>query len=181
MALQATVHRVEIGLSDVDRNVYETLDLRVARHPSESLRYLALRILAYALNYEDGIAFSKGGVSSTEEAPVSIRDATGVLVAWIDIGLPAADRLHKAAKAARRVTVYTEVDPERLRKDARTRGGVHRAEEIEIVSVPRALVDALEAKMERHVKLEISRNDGVLYVTIGKDVVEATPDCGTLA
>ncbi len=181
MALQATVHRIEIGLSDVDRNVYETLDLRVARHPSESLRYLALRILAYALEYEEGIAFSKGGVSSTDEPPVSIRDATGVLLAWIDIGLPAAERLHKAAKAAKRVVVYTEVDPERLRKDARARGGVHRAEEIEIVSMPRALIDALEAKMERHVKLEVSRNDGVLYVTLGKDVVEATPPRSTLA
>ena len=174
MALQATVHRFEVTLSDVDRGVYETLDLRVARHPSESVRYLLLRLLAYALSYEEGIAFSKGGLSSTDDPPVVVHDRTGVLLAWIDVGVPAAERLHKAAKAARRVVIFTETDPQRLRKDARARGGVHRADEIEIVSIPAALLSELEPHVERHVKLELSRNDGVLYVTIAGKIYEAT-------
>src|SRR5262245_43082790 len=98
MALTATIHHFEIALSDVDRGVYETLDLRVARHPSESARYLFTRTLAYCLSYEEGIAFSKGGISSTDEAPITVRDLTGVLRAWIEIGSPSAERLHKAAK-----------------------------------------------------------------------------------
>ena len=75
-----------VTVSDVDRGVYETLDLRVARHPSESMRYLLTRTLAYCLSYEDGIAFSKGGLSSNDEPPIAVRDPTGVLLAWIDIG-----------------------------------------------------------------------------------------------
>ena len=71
MALGATIYRVEIALSDVDRGLYESLDLRLAQHPSESLRYLVTRMLAYALSYEEGIRFSKGGLSSTDE-PTSI-------------------------------------------------------------------------------------------------------------
>jgi len=85
MALTATIYHFQITLSDVDRGVYEALDLRVARHPSETMRYLVTRTLAYCLSYEDGIGFSKGGLSSAEEAPLSVRDATGVLRAWIDV------------------------------------------------------------------------------------------------
>src|SRR5580692_2854655 len=117
MALTATMHHFHVTVSDVDRAVYETLDLRVARHPSESGRYLTTRTLAYCLSYEEGIAFSKGGLSSNDEPPISIRDPTGILLAWIDVGLPSADRLHRAAKAARRVLLFTHVDAARLRKE----------------------------------------------------------------
>src|SRR4029079_18345960 len=99
VALGATIFRFAVNLSDVDRNVYESLDLRVARHPSESIRYLLLRVFAYALAFEEGIAFSKGGLSDSDEAPLSVRDPTGLLLHFIDIGSPSADRLHKAAKA----------------------------------------------------------------------------------
>ena len=102
MALTATVYRLGITLSDVDRSVYQRLDLRVARHPSESARYFWLRMLAYCLAYEDGIAFSKGGLSDSDEPPVSIHDPTGILLSWIDVGSPSAERLHRASKAARR-------------------------------------------------------------------------------
>src|ERR1700684_4216548 len=98
MALSATIHRFLVTLSDVDRGVYETL--------------------AYCLSYEEGIAFSKGGLSSAEEPPIAIHDPTGVLLAWIDVGSPSAERLHKAAKAARRVAVYTHVEPALLRREA---------------------------------------------------------------
>ena len=171
MALTATIHRVEIALSDVDRNVYETLDLRVARHPSETMRYMLTRTLGYALSFEEGIAFSKGGLSSAEEAPISIHDPTGILLAWIDIGSPSAERLHKASKAARRVSVFTHVEIAALRKEAALRP-IHRAEDIQIWKVETAFLDALEAKIDRTTKLELVRNEGVLYATVGNAMIE---------
>src|SRR5687767_5376358 len=117
MALTATVHRVQVTLSDVDRNVYESLDLRMARHPSESMRYMLTRLFAYALSYEEGIAFSKGGLSSTDEPPIAVHDPTGILLAWIDVGAPSAERLHKASKAAKRVALYTHAELTLLRRE----------------------------------------------------------------
>src|SRR3954469_19332521 len=110
MALTATIYHLEVALSDVDRGVYESLDLRLARHPSETMRYMLTRTLAYCLSYEDGIAFSKGGISAADEPPIAVRDPTGILLAWIDVGSPSAERLHKASKAARRVALFTHVD-----------------------------------------------------------------------
>jgi uncharacterized protein YaeQ len=175
MALGATVHRFELSVSDVDRGVYEALDVRTGRHPSESLRYMLLRVFAYALSYEEGIAFSKGGLSDTDEPPLAIRGGDGVLLAWIDVGLPSAERLHKASKAARRVDVYTAHDVAAFLREAQSRP-IHRASEVGVFRVEPALVDAIEPHVERHTKLELTRTDGRLYVTIGGKVLEGAID-----
>ena len=104
MALTSTVYNFNIDLSDADRGVYETLDLRVARHPSESEEFLVARLLAYCLEYQQGIEFSRG-LSDADEPPIAVRDLTGAMRAWIDIGTPSADRLHKASKSTARVCV----------------------------------------------------------------------------
>ena len=172
MAAGSTMHHVEVALSDVDRGVYEALDLRVAQHPSESMRYLLTRMLAYCLSYEEGIAFSKGGLSATDEAPITIKDPTGVLLAWIDIGFPSVERLHKASKAARRVALFTSTDLNQLRKEATTKA-IHKVEAIEVWRFDTKLLDALEAKMERNTKLDLTRNDGQLYIAVGGETLEA--------
>ena len=173
MALTATMHHFQITLSDVDRGVYEALDLRVARHPSESMRYLVTRTLAYCLSYEEGIAFSKGGLSTAEEAPISVRDATGVLRAWIDVGSPSAERLHKASKAASKVALFTHVELSLLLREAGTRP-IHRLEQIEVSRFAPAFLNALEAKLDKNSKFEIARSDDQLYVTIGSETLNGS-------
>src|SRR4051812_18584218 len=143
MALTATIYHLHVALSDVDRGVYESLDLRLARHPSETMRYLLTRTLAYCLSYEEGIAFSKGGLSAAEEPPVFVRDPTNLLLAWIDVGAPSAERLHKAAKAARRVSLFTHVELSLLLREAATRA-IHRVGEIEVWRFERSFLDAIE-------------------------------------
>jgi uncharacterized protein YaeQ len=172
VATGATVHRLEVSLSDVDRGVYEALDLRLARHPSETMRWLFTRMLAYCLSYEEGIAFSRGGLSDTEEPPVSVRDPQGSLVAWIDVGAPSADRLHRASKAARRVAVFT-TDLAAVRREASARA-IHRADDVEVWRIEPGLVEALEQRIDRHAKLDLSRNDGRLYVDVGGSSIEGS-------
>jgi uncharacterized protein YaeQ len=166
VALQATVYHLQIELSDVDRGVYEQLDLRAARHPSESMAYFLTRALAYALLYEEGIAFSKGGLSTNDEPALSIKDLQGNTRAWIEVGTPSADRLHKAAKAAPRVVVFTQHDPRLLVKEAASRA-IHKVERIEVYALDAAFLDELGAVTERNAKWTVLRNDGLLYVTVG--------------
>ncbi|MBK8999039.1 MAG: YaeQ family protein [Myxococcales bacterium] len=163
MALTATMYRWQVNVSDVDRGVYTTLDLRLAQHPSESLRYLVTRALAYCLSYEDGIAFSKGGISSTDEPPVSVHDPTGLLTAWIDVGAPTAERLHKAAKAAPKVVLFTSSDLVALRREAT---GIHRVEAVEVLRIEQRLIDEIAERVERNLSLELTRSDAHLYVTV---------------
>jgi uncharacterized protein YaeQ len=172
MALGATVFRFLATLSDVDRGVYESLDMRVARHPSESARYLLTRMLAYCLSYEPGIVFSKGGISSTDEPPIAIRDANGVLKTWIEIGSPSAERLHKATKAAPTVSLFTHAELGSLRREAATRS-VHRLEEIVVQRFDPVFLDAIDAKIERTTSFELVRNSGELYLAIAGAKLES--------
>lgn len=169
MALTATIYNVDIDLADADRQVYETLALRVARHPSESETYLLTRVLAYALEYTEGIAFSRG-LSDPDEPAISIRDLTGALRVWVEVGTPDAERLHRAAKAADRVVVYTHKDPAQfVRQLAGER--IHRIEALEVYSIDRALITALAERIDRRMAFGLSITDRDLYISIGSDTL----------
>jgi uncharacterized protein YaeQ len=169
VALTATVYNIDIDLADSDRNVYESLALRVARHPSESEEYLVTRVLAYTLEFREGIAFSPG-LSDPDEPAIAIRDLTGAMQSWIDIGTPDAPRLHKASKAAPRVVVYTHKDPEQL--VGRLAGErIHRAEAVELYAIDRRLIGALAARLERRMAFSVSVSEREFYISIGADTL----------
>lgn len=174
MALSATIYVFTVRLADADRGVYETLSLRVARHPSETAEYLLTRVLAYCLEYTEGIAFSKG-LSDPDEPAIAVRDLTGVLTTWIDIGAPEAARLHKASKAAGRVAVYAHRDVDALL--ARLQGErIHRAEALELHAVDRELLAALAARLERRMEFDLAVSDRHLYVSLGEETLSGTVD-----
>ena len=172
MALGATIYNFDIELADSDRHVYESLALRVARHPSESEEYLVTRLLAYLLEFAEGIEFSRG-VSDPDEPTIAVRDLTGAIVSWIDIGTPDAARLHRASKAARRVAVYTHKEPTQFLKQLAGEK-IHNAEALELYAIDRALVAALVARLERRVAFSLSITDRELYLSIGADNLTGT-------
>jgi uncharacterized protein YaeQ len=173
LALPATIRRFEIALADADRDVYEQLDLRVAQHPSESERYLVARVLARALEHAEGLEFSKGGVSDDEEPALVQRDLRGDLLAWIEIGSPSPDRLHKASKAAPRVVVYTWKDSQELASAIAERG-VHRRERIALRPLPPEFLDRIARTLERTNRWDLSVTGGSIYLTIAGELFEAT-------
>lgn len=165
MALTATIYNFAIQLADVDRGVYESLVFKAAQHPSETPEYLLTRVLAYCLEYREGIAFSKG-LAEPDEPAVVVRDLTGALQVWIEIGTPDAVRLHKASKAAPRVVVYTHKDPQALVRQLRGER-IHRRDAITVHGVDRELLAALVERLERRMALDLSVTGGELYVTLG--------------
>lgn len=169
MALTATIYTFEIALSHVDRGVYETLALRVAQHPSETEEYLLTRVLAYCLEYREGIVFSKG-VSDPEEPPIAVRDLTGTITAWIEIGSPNADRLHKASKASPRVAVYTHKPPAQLQR-ALAGARIHKADALELYAIDRELLTEFTSRLERRMKCALAVTEGHLYLTIGDESI----------
>lgn len=170
MATGATVYTFDIDLADADRSVYETLALRVARHPSESEEYLITRVLAYALEFEEGISFSTGGLSDPDEPAITVRDLTGALKSWIEIGAPDAARLHRASKASPRVVVYTHKDASRLA--GRLSGErIHRAEALELYAIDPALIAALSSRLDRRMAFALSVSERELFVSVGTETL----------
>jgi len=165
MALGATIYTFNIELADSDRAVYETLNLRVAQHPSETADYLLTRVIAYCLEYAEGIAFSKG-LSDPGDPAIAVRDLTGALLAWIDIGLPEPERLHRASKTAPRVAVYTHKDPEQWAVKLAA-AKIYRAEQLEVFALDRAWLSQLVARLERRMRFSLARSEGEIYLTVG--------------
>ena len=169
MSLSSTVYNFDIDLSDSDRSVYESLSLRVARHPSESEEYLVARVLAYSLEFTEGIEFSHG-LCDPDDPAIAVRDLTGALRVWIDIGSPDAARLHKASKLAPRVAVYTHKDVAQLLRNLAGER-IHRMEAVEIYAIDRPFIALVAARLERRMAFSLSINERELYLSIGADTV----------
>ena len=167
MALGATIYNFDVDLADNDRGVYETLALRVAQHPSESDEYLMARVLAYLLEYRAGIEFSRG-VSEPDDPAIAVRDLTGRILSWIDIGTPDGPRLHRAGKAADRVAVYTHKDPAQFLKQL-SGERIHNADALELYAFDRVFIAALATRLERRLAFSLSVTGGDLYLSVGSD------------
>src|ERR1700735_139148 len=162
MALGATVYNFKIELADSDRGVYMPLDLRVARHPSETEDHLLTRVIAYCLEYTEGITLSNG-LSDPDQPTISVRDLTGALRVWIDVGAPDAARLHRAAKLAPRVAIYTNKDAVLL---AARLGAerIHRVEAMELYAVDRDWLTSLAARLSRRMEFTLTVAERNVYL-----------------
>lgn len=171
MALTSTMFTFDVTLSDVDRGVYESIALRMAQHPSESEDYFVTRLLAYCLEYEEGIVFSRG-IADADEPPLAVRDLTGALTKWIEIGAPDAARLHKASKASPKLAFYTAKSPEMLKRQYAGHK-IHKSELIVARGVGRETLEWVTDHLDRRLDITIAVNDGSVYLTIGADTHEA--------
>lgn len=164
MALTATIYNLDVELADIDRGVYETLTLRVARQPSETAEYMLTRVLAFCLEYTEGIALTEG-VAAGDEPAVVVRDLTGRMTAWIDVGMPDAARIHKGSKLAGRVAVYTHRDPAQLL--AQWAGErIHKVADIPIFAFDRAGIEEIASRLERRSALSLSITERHIYVEL---------------
>lgn len=106
MALKPTIYKFKIALTDLDRNYYDTLNLTIAQHPSETLERMMVRMLAFCINAQESLTLTKG-LSTVEEPDLWIHTPDGRIALWIDVGEPAPDRIKKATRIAQKVKVYS--------------------------------------------------------------------------
>lgn len=161
MAIGSTILVFTVQLADVDRGVYEDLTLRVARHPSETDAFMVTRILAYCLEHQDGIEFG-GGVSTADEPAVLVKDLTGKITSWIEVGSPDAARVHFGSKLADHTAVYTHRDPAKLLKSWEGKA-IHKSGDIVLRSFDPKFIDEATRALERRNIMSVSVTEGELY------------------
>ena len=170
------LYRFKIDLSDVDRNIYETLDFRVSQHPSETLPYLLSRVLAFVLSYHKGLDFSAGGLSDPDAPALQSLGAHNSVDTWIEIGNPSARKLHKATKTAREVIVYTYKNPDVLINEIKN-NDVHRASEIKIYAFDSKFIETLEKKIEKNNQWSLLVQQGHLDLSVGDQTMATDVQC----
>ncbi|MEK2644876.1 YaeQ family protein [Bdellovibrio sp. BCCA] len=160
------LYRFQIEFSDIDRGVYESLDFRVAQHPSETYPYMLSRVLAYCLAYQEGLEFTPGGLADPEAPALRKLGGHNSIDLWIEIGNPSARKLHKATKAAKDVMVFTYKNPEVLLTEIKN-NEVHRANELQIFSFDSKFLDSLGALTEKNNRWSLLFQQGQLDLTAG--------------
>lgn len=164
MAIGSTIHTFDVQLADMDRGVYDDFSLRVARHPSETDAYMLTRILALGLEYTEGIVFGDG-ISSTEDPAVLVRDLTGKVTAWIEVGAPDAERLHYGSRLAERTVVYMHRDPAKVMAPWAGKK-IHRSDAIRVYSFDPGFIDAAVPLIARRNTITLTVTEQVLFLDL---------------
>jgi uncharacterized protein YaeQ len=170
MALKATVCKASLQVADMDRNYYAEHALTIARHPSETDERMMARVLAFALNAHEHLAFGKG-LSDTDEPDLWQKDLTGAIEHWIEVGQPDEKRLLRACGRAGRVTVYAYGNrAEQWWKPIA--GGLERAKNLAVWRIPISAVQALERLAARNMDLQCTVQEGQLYFSNAAETVQ---------
>lgn len=173
MALQATPYKVTLDISDIDRGVYETVKITVARHPSETELRLVSRIIAYAMFYHEHLAFGRG-LSETEEAALWQTSLDGQIEHWIDVGQPDADRIIKASRRAPRMSVLVYGNT-RMWAD-KVLGKTESLKNVRILALPEQEHAKLAGSIGRNIHWGVMITDGVLFISDGDAQIELKPN-----
>jgi uncharacterized protein YaeQ len=178
MALKATIYKANIQLADMDRNVYGDHGLTIARHPSETDERMMMRLLAFALNVpasndHGALEFAKD-LWDTDEPGLWQKDLTGQIEHWIDVGQPDDKRLMRASPRAGRVSVYSySASTPIWWSGIATK--VTRASNLSVWQVDANQSQALAGLAQRSMQLQVTVQDGTVWVGDGRDSIEVTP------
>lgn len=162
MALKATLYKADLQIADMDRHVYGGHALTIARHPSETDARMMARVLAYALNAQDGIAFTKG-LFDVDEPEIWVRSLTGEITLWIDLGQPDDARIRRACGRAGQVVVlcYSSSCEVWWKQIA---GKLTRFANLTVLQLPAETSQALAALAERNMRLQCLVQDGEIWI-----------------
>ncbi len=171
MALKATIFKASVQVSDMDRNYYATHVLTLARHPSETDERMMARLLAFALHADERLEFGKG-VSDEDEPALWLRDLTGAIQLWIEVGQPDEKRLRKACGRAAQVVVYSYGGPAAEKWRAEIAATAARTRNLSIRTIPRDASQAMAKLAQRGMDLSYTVQEGQVWVSAGQDTVQ---------
>ena len=172
MALPSTVYRASVQLSDLDRQVYEQLQTTIAKHPSETEERLVARLLAYALCYQEELAFTKG-VGSGDEPDLWSKGADGRVRLWIEVGLPDPERLAKSCRHVERAVLFA-CGPTQSRWLTQHLPKLAASQNLTVVGLDFKFLGSLVENLQRAITWSLTVTEGALYLTVGEQTLEST-------
>lgn len=174
MALNATIYKVELQISNMDRHYYATHALTLARHPSETEARLMVRLLAFALYADDRLEFGKG--LSDEDEPALWRKAyTDEIEQWIEVGQPDEARIRKACGRARQVAVINYGGRTADIWWNKAASSLGRSKNLAVLDIPEVTVQQLTTLLNRGMRLQCLIQDGEIQLMDGETTVTVQP------
>jgi len=174
MALKATIFKARLQIADMDRGYYAEHALTLARHPSETDERMMVRLLAFALNASDTLEFTRG-LSSDDEADLWQHSLGGEIEHWIEVGVPAEDRVRKASGRAQQVTLYAYGQRTAPVWWQKLENAAQRYRNLRVFFLPPEACDGLAALAARSMDLNVTIQDGQVWFASDDQSVELQP------
>ncbi|MGZ5050251.1 MAG: YaeQ family protein [Methylobacter sp.] len=174
MALKSTIYKVDCQISDLDRNYYQTHNLTIALHPSETEERMVARLLAFVLHADEQLQFTKG-LCADDEPDLWQKSLTGDIKLWIDMGMPDEKRIRKACNRADNVVIYSYGGRNSIWWN-QTQPKLERFDNLKVVNLPKPATDPLAAMVQRTMQWQITVQDGQLWISDAQHTVNITPE-----
>ena len=175
MAIKSTVFKVDLQITDIDRDYYQNHLLTVARHPSETNERMMMRIIAFALHASENLAFTKG-ISSDEEPDIWEKNLTNEITLWIDLGQPDEKRIRQACGKAKSVIIYTYNQRSSTIWWAQIQDKLARFKNLSVVSLAVTNQAELESMIERTMELQCMIQDGQVWLSGNNLTIQVEKD-----
>ena len=174
MAQKATIYKIELSVSDMDRHYYETHKLTVAKHPSETDERLMVRILAFALNAQDQLEMTKG-LSDDDEPDIWQKSLSGELELWVALGLPSEKVIRQSCGKANQVIIYSYGGRPAEMWWEKTQNSTTRFDNLQVLNFSETDTRELAKLANRSMKLQVNIQDGEVMVSVDDSIVYLTP------
>ena len=175
MALKSTIFKAELQITDLDRNYYATHELTVARHPSETDERMMVRILAFMLHADDALTFGKG-LSADDEPDLWLKDLTGAVQLWIEVGLPDEKRIRRACGRARQVVVLSYGGRVADMWWQQNQAALKRQDNLAVINLSPEDSRALAALAARGMQLQCTLQDGEAWLIVDGENTRIAPE-----
>ena len=172
VASKSTVYKADLHIADMDRQYYQQHSLTLARHPSETEERLMVRLLAFALYATERLEFGQG-LSTDDEPDLWLKDLTGAIELWIDVGLPDERQIRKACGRAERVVLLTYGGRSAELWWEQNRSKLERQQNLSVIDLPHT--EALAGLAARGMQVSCNVQDGQLWFSSEAGSVEITP------
>jgi len=174
MAQKATIYKVELSVSDMDRHYYETHKLTVAKHPSETDERLMVRLIAFALNAREQLEFSRG-LSTDDEPDLWEKSLSGEIELWVTLGLPSEKIVRQSCGKAKEVIIYSYGGRTAEVWWDKIKNSTTRFENLKVINLVEAETNELAQQANRSMKLQVNVQEGDLMVSVDDSIVYVTP------
>jgi len=171
MAIKATIFKVNLQIADMERHYYQDQARTFARHPSETNERMMVRLLVFALHAHEYLEFGQG-MTADDEADLWIKDLTGSIALWIDVGLPDEKLIRKACGRAKQVILYTYGGRTADMWFAQNSSHFARLKNLTVINLPLESTRALAGLAQRTMQLQCTIQDGLVWLSDGKQSVQ---------
>ncbi len=173
MSLKATIFKVDLSITDMDRHYYADHNLTIARHPSESDKRMMLRILAFAMNASDSLSFTKG-LSDVDEPDLWQKDYSDVIEQWIELGQPSEQRIKKGCNQSQHMAVYSYQNGMFDTWWQKEQSALKARKNLSIYTIAESIIETLAQAVNRQMHIQCTIQDGQAWFNLGEENIEVS-------